>query len=160
MSVLNQNVVGGHAAKNGALLKVPRVQRSTIINLVRRSNARILFGGCCIFNLRSLEPTLIFGSFQEFTSDLATLTPNCQVYACPNNTTYTVDLLYYPPTANAILTGFANLVFDGNGVGTFQIQNPNYASRNAMQLYQIRINGYGGNVCDGNCYSETFILLN
>jgi len=98
--------------------------------------------------------------FQELTSDLIGLVPNCQIYACPPNETFTVDLLYYPPTPNPVLVEFADLVFNGSGVGHFEILNPNYASPNPMQLYQFRINGYGGIVCDGNCYSETFILLN
>jgi len=147
-------------SKNKAIFTIPPAQRSLLLNLVRHSNARILAGGCCIFNITSIEPTLIFGRFEDLTDGLAALTPSCQVYDCPPNTLFTVDLLYYPPTANPILTRFADLIFDGNGVGTFTIINPNFGTSNTQQGFQFRINGYGGDQCDGNCYSEVFYLLN
>lgn len=154
--------MGGLTVKSKALLSIPLEQRTTIINLVRRSNARILTGGCCIFNITDIEPTLIFNRFQDLTDGLASFIPNCQVYNCPPNATFTLDLLFYPPTPsnNPILTDFADLVFDNNGVGTFNINNPNYSSANPQQGYQFRINNYGGTQCDGNCFSEVFVLLN
>ena len=156
MPVMNPNALskGGRVAKNPALLLLPPAQRSTILNLVRRSNAHILASDCCIYNISYQT----YNSFKDLTDELAGLKLTSSVYP----SIYSVDLMYYPPTPKnkPVLTDFANLTFDHGGDGQFNILIPYYSSPNPMQGYQFRINNYAPSICDGNCFSEVFTLNN